>query len=427
MAIMGQAEQSMPGRGAQMIARLYEGLPEIANKAHLNLSRGMFGVLDQIQARIRGLSAAGQINVLAGMKMDRTMAPEFLRQLAVLDKMKAARDAIKGAGGSALAQEEAANAGSYVNQLRELSSAWENLQDTLGKALLPGLTKCVNAIKDLTIHMRMFANDHPVIFKYGMTFAAIGAAVLITGGALAIAGGALMGFVSFLPAVKAVGAAFRVGQLATKAWAAAQWLLNGAMAANPIALAVIAAAALAVAAYEVYEHWATVKKFFTSWGTWAYTAGVNLMKSIGAGIAAGVMYPIHAIEALGGKIMSYMPWHSPSEAGPMRHLNRIRIVETIAESIRPGSALAAIRRTAAAIAIAAPMTVAPMMVAPAMASAARGAPGGTAAGTTIVYSPTIHMPPGSNAADLMAVLRTHSRELKEIIDGRSAHESRRQF
>ncbi len=424
LAISGQAEQLMGGgRGVQMISRLFETLPEIASKAHLSLNQGLFGVLDQIRARTAGYGAAQQINVLAGMKIDRTMAPEIMRLLGSLDKMRAASAAIKAGGAQLLTSEELSNAQTFQNQTILLGHAWDNLRDTLGAALLPRLTSIVGKMESAVTWVRAFARDDPEITKIAMGFAAVSAAVLTVGGSLAIASGALLGFTSFIPAVKAAAAAFRLGAAATKVWTAAQWLLNGALDANPIALTIIGAAALAVAAYEVYEHWAAVKTFFTSWGSWAYTAGVNLVKAIGSGIAAGIMYPIHAIEAVTTKIMSYMPWHSPSEQGPMRYLNRIRIVETMADTIRPGPALAAIRRTAAAIAIAAPMTNAPAM--PALARASGGAGGGT----VIQVRQEIHIN-GAVAGDdqkLLAALRRHGEELADIIDRRLAHRGRREL
>ncbi len=331
---------------------------------------------------------------------------------------------------TALNNAQGANAAAFATRqaapdvvMGRFTAAMDVLEGTLGAALLPTLTSLVNKATQLITHLHFFAEDHPTIVKYGMAFAAIGAAVLLTGGGLAIAGGALMGFVSFLPAVKAVGAAFHLGAAATKVWTAAQWLLNAAMDANPIALTIIGAAALAVAAYEVYEHWATVRTFFMNWGGWAYTAGANLVKAIASGIWSAITFPQHAMEAVVTKIRAYLPF-SPAHEGPLRNLNQMRLVETMAETIRPGPALAAIRRTAAAIAIAAPMTIAPAI--PAMARASGGAGGG---GIVIQVRQEIRID-GAAAGDaqkLLATLRAHGEELADIIDRRLTHRARREF
>jgi len=228
-----------------------------------------------------------------------------------------------------------------------------------------------------------------------MLFAALGAAAAIAVGAAAVLAGSFLVIGSFAPALAGV---------------AVPIILIGT------AIAATAAAVATWAPWIVRPIWNLTKTLFS--------AGANIIKALASGIWSAITFPARATEAVVAKIRGYLPF-SPAHEGPLRNLNRIRIVETIAESIRPGPALAAIRRTAAAIAIAAPIAVAPMMVAPAIAGSARGGQAG--GGTTIVYSPTIHMPPGSNAADVLAVLRTHSRELKEIIDGRRTHEERREF
>src|SRR5208337_745096 len=127
-----------------------------------------------------------------------------------------------------------------------------------------------------------------------------------------------------------------------------------------------------------------------------FSAGANIIKALASGIWSAITFPARATEAVVAKIRGYLPF-SPAHEGPLRNLNRIRIVETIAESIRPGPALAAIRRTAAAIAIAAPIAVAPMMVAPAIAGSARG---GQAGGAPIVIQvhQEIHIT-GADAGD----------------------------
>ena len=154
-----------------------------------------------------------------------------------------------------------------------------------------------------------------------------------------------------------------------------------------------------------------------------YAAGVNLVKAIGSGIAAGVMYPVHAIESVMTKVRAYLPF-SPAREGPLRYLNRLQIVETIADTIRPGPALNAIRRTAAAVAIAAPMTLAPMMVAPAMAGAARGAPGG---GAPIVLNLTVNWNGAAATPELKNQVREMANTIYDEIERVKTHRERREF
>ncbi|MGH3679084.1 MAG: phage tail tape measure protein [Natronosporangium sp.] len=73
------------------------------------------------------------------------------------------------------------------------------------------------------------------------------------------AGGVLAFMTSYLKSIKIV-------QVATKAWAAVQWLLNAAMAANPITLIILALVALGVALFILWNKSATFRDIVI--GTW---------------------------------------------------------------------------------------------------------------------------------------------------------------
>jgi hypothetical protein len=398
-AITGQAEQMMGGgRGVQMISRLFETLPEIASKAHLNLNQGLFGVLDQIRARTAGYGAQQQIDVLAGMKIDRTLAPEIMRLLGSLDKMRAASAAIKAGGATLLTSEEVSNAATFANQSVLLGHAWENLKETIGTALLPGLTSIVSEMASAVTWVRALATAHPQIMKFVVTFAAIGAAIAIVAGGVLVVAGGLLAAISYIPALATLGGL--------------SWAIAGG-----IGIAVSAVGALLAVSPKL-------RAFIAE----AFSAGANIVKAIASGIWSAITFPQHAIEAVLTKIRAYLPF-SPAHEGPLRNLNRMRIVETMAETIRPGPALAAIRRTAAAIAIAAPMTVAPMISSPAFAARASGGAGAGGGGIVIQIKQEIHID-GAVAGDdqkLLAALRRHGEELTDIIDRRLAHRDRREF
>lgn len=146
-------------------------------------------------------------------------------------------------------------------------ASMDAIEIVIGGTLLPLVDKFAHLLVERVAPAVMsFTQHHPVLTKMGVTFAAIAASTLLIGGALAIAAAGLTSFVSFGPAMIAFSKAVKLTALATKAWAAAQWLVNGAMAANPIALVIIGAALLAAVAYEVYKHWDAVKLFFKNWG-----------------------------------------------------------------------------------------------------------------------------------------------------------------
>jgi hypothetical protein len=311
--------------------------------------------------------------------------------------------------------------GAFNEQMGALGKRFDILSEALGKPLLGPIQTMGNAMGWVLDKVTAFVNYAPGFAKWAVIGAAVASAILVVGGSLLVATGALFAAASFIPALTG-----EFGLLAT-AFSLVEYAAGAAFAVitSPVTLVIAAIAAVGVAAYELYQHWAAVKTFLMSCTSWAYTAGASLVKALASGIASAVMYPVHAIEGVVSSVRDYLPF-SPAKEGPLRYLHQTRIVETIAESIKPGPAITAMRRTAAAIAIAAPMVMSPMMAAPAMAGTSGGSRGG---GAPIIlnYSPTINMPPGSDASDLMAVLRQHSRELKEIVEGRKAHENRREF
>jgi hypothetical protein len=100
---------------------------------------------------------------------------------------------------------------------------------------------------------------------------------------------------------------------ATKAWTAAQWLLNAAMNANPIGLVVAGVVALGAAAYYVIKHWDKVKAFFgTVWDwisspfqrAWNWLSGLD-WSSIGKGIVSTLMSGFMNFTPLGWIIQGF--------------------------------------------------------------------------------------------------------------------------
>jgi TP901 family phage tail tape measure protein len=295
-----------------------------------------------------------------------------------------------------------------------LSAAWDVFKAKIGENLLGPVTRFATMLTSVVTRLTEFATAHPAITKFLVLFAAMSAALaIVLGGAVALVGG-LLAAASFIP-------------------------IGGGILA---AIGGIGVAVMAVGA-AVATWWPQISGFFSSLWTGTHNAlvgmgdainafiprmlagGANLVIALGKGIWSAITYPQHAIEAVVNKIRAYLPF-SPTKEGPLRSLHRVRIVEELSRSIQPGPALSAIRRTAAAVAIAAPVMLSPMMSGPAMASASGGASGG---GITIQVHQEIHID-GATAGDdqkLMATLRHHSEELAQIIDARLLHRSRREF
>lgn len=137
----------------------------------------------------------------------------------------------------------------------QFKRALDVLKDDIGGALAPMIEGLTNRLKEFVVWLAPIADAHPAWVKFIADAAALTAVVLGVGGALALAGASLSFISSYAPMVLRLVNPFKLVSLATKAWAASQWVLNAAMDANPIGLVILGLAAIAATAYEVYEHW----------------------------------------------------------------------------------------------------------------------------------------------------------------------------
>jgi hypothetical protein len=124
-------------------------------------------------------------------------------------------------------------AGSVANQQRTLAAENQNVAASFGQALLPVTQSFMGVLRGL---LTVISGNRTVLTAMVATIAAL-AAVILTVNAAVAAWNAIQ--------VIATGA--------TKAWAAAQWLINAALTANPIGLVVVAIAALIAALIVAYK------------------------------------------------------------------------------------------------------------------------------------------------------------------------------
>lgn len=108
--------------------------------------------------------------------------------------------------------------------------ALENLQETVGAALLPALEQ---GAKVLTRVLNGFQDLPGPVQKV-----VLGIGGVVTAAAL---------LAPFANSIIAVAQAAKLASVATKLWSAAQWLFNAAMSANPIGIVIVAVAAFVAA------------------------------------------------------------------------------------------------------------------------------------------------------------------------------------
>lgn len=135
-----------------------------------------------------------------------------------------------------------------------------------------------------------------------------------------------------------------------------------------------------------------------------YEAGKRMMMFFANGIGEGWKYVATKISDLTTKVREYFPF-SPAKRGALRDIHKVRLMETIANTIKPNSVINAVNHATNSIAGRMPM------LSPSYASGAHsGSP------VSVVYSPTIYLGAGANKDDFGSVLRNHKDEIVRIIE-----------
>ena len=214
----------------------------------------------------------------------------------------------------------------------------------IGNVLLPHINNFLTTINPLLDRLSAFISENEVL---------VASVIGVTGGLIAlkvaslalgyawtfVSGGALILQKAYL----ALRSSAILAAVATKGWAAAQWLFNAAMTANPIGLIVAAIAAVIAAGVALYQSWDTVKaKFFEVWEgikNWfasfsLYDSGMKMLQTLADGIKAAAYAPVEAISGALGKVREYLPF-SDAKVGPLSQLTLSgqKVVDTLREGM----------------------------------------------------------------------------------------------
>ena len=290
-------------------------------------------------------------------------------------------------------------------------SSWKNTIAEIGSAAAPFLTKMFVLLNKCAVALRNFVHNHPQITKIAMGFLSVVSAALMFGGAFKIVKVALkVGdmVLGISKALKWLRIAFALVTPGLWSMITATWSFTVALLANPITWIVLAVVGLGVAVYMLIKHWDKVgpffkkcwdniKKFFwmsikflidiltrftpvglifkhwaqiSAWfhnvwekvkhiflssvawllglGPRMFDAGKNIVMSIWNGIKALAHKPVEAIKNMVGKIRNLLPF-SPAKDGPLRDIHKIRLVETIAESLKPNILIDKMRSIASTV------------------------------------------------------------------------------
>lgn len=171
--------------------------------------------------------------------------------------------------GSALRGANAVMAG-FQMQMGRLRKSIDLVLASIGKPLLKPLEHLATSLTGIAESISKFSKAHPTFMKWAVSIAALASVTLVAVGTLGMFVGAMSFGLSYIPAMVAalvwLADTISIVNVVTKLMAAAQWLLNAAMDANPIGMVAIAAAALAGAGYEIYENWTKIGHMFERLG-----------------------------------------------------------------------------------------------------------------------------------------------------------------
>jgi len=287
----------------------------------------------------------------------------------------------------------------------KMAIAFGEIAETAGAILLPMVQAITANVLPMLQSFQAFVSEHPGIVQ---AIAAIGAGLLAFGGVV------------------------KICTTATRIFAAV-------LAVNPFVL--IAAAVIAVAML-IYANWTRITAFFAN--TWAaikagaasvgqffvsvftgmldyvyalpskmYDAGVNMITGLWNGIKAMAWAPVQAVADVASAIRDYFPF-SPAKAGALRDIHKIRLVETIAASIKPGPIMKAVGGVTQSV-----------------ANMGGGATitGGGGGNVTINFNPTVYMGAGDGAVqgDILGQLRAFIPMLQKELQTANERQQRKKF
>jgi TP901 family phage tail tape measure protein len=345
-------------------------------------------------------------------------------------------------------------------QLGTLRNIWEaatgtftNALASFGKALAPELKLLTKLFGWISEALIKFSEQHPKLMKFIGLFIAITSVILTLVGAVLIAKAAFFAlnavlmanpFIFIIAAVIALAvliyvywddiAAFFVkiwGWISKTFFTAWEWIkgvFKSFMAwfMNWGKYILIPLAPFIALPLLIYKNWDSIAGFFT--GLWDrvkviflkviiwifnfhqkfYNAGRNIVLYIWDGIKSLASKPVEAIKAIVQKMRNFLPF-SPAKEGPFRDLHRVKIIETIAQSMKPAPMLAAMNSVTQA---------ARSQISGRGGLSLVGSTTGGAA-VTIHYNPSITISGAvgnSTKEDFLAELRKHSSELTRMLN-----------
>lgn len=286
--------------------------------------------------------------------------------------------------------------------LLRLKSAGEELAIVVGNALLPAVADLAEKGALVASKLGKWAEKNPALVSGITKVVAVGTVLTGVFGAISLAvSGVASTFGFIVPIITTVGSA--IGAVVA------------AVGAVPLAIG----AALTAAGVLIYKNWDKIKAFFSRAWAWIKSAGAKIGRMLWEGLKSTILLPFKLVEGGLQKVRDLLP-SSPAKTGPLRDLHKIKIMETLAATVRPAP-------LANAVSGALGQAVNIQNNVSRLAPAAVG--GGSGGSVQIAYSPVINISGGSatDRQSFQEMLREHAYELKQILRDIAAGDDRINF
>lgn len=353
---------------------------------------------------------------------------------------------------------------SILGQFSTLKDNANMVAVKLGQTLIPALNRLFKAIMPIIDKVTAWIDRNPQLTQTIMMVVAGAAALALSVSACSFIFGGLMKVVSLLSS--GLGVFIKVIRFAGSAisfLSSVFRVLTAVMMANPIILIITL---IAAAAMLIYKYWEPIKKFFINlWNgikeifskawNWVinlpfmkpvkliidnwdkikkyfgeiwdgvkkkfvdffvwidgipkrmYNAGVNMIKSIWEGIKSFINKPIDMIKSMVTKIREYLPF-SPAKVGPLKDIHKLKLVETIAQSVKPGPLVKAMRTTTMAAMVAGTPSAG-------MAKSAGTPVSAKGGGSSVTYAPKITVTGGGDTQSFERMLKEHEKTIVKVV------------
>jgi len=236
----------------QVFASLGMDAEVMAKKMQKNAKGAIIEVLSAIQ-RLPKAQQAAALTDLFGKESVGAIAP----LLTGLDKLKTNfnRVADKSQYAGSMQKEFEARSATTANNLQLFKNNVNVLGITLGSVLLPPLNIAVKKLGAIADKVADFAEKHPTLTKVLVISTAATLGSVLAFSALGyVVSTVILPFARFASWAQKVELASKLCAAGSKGLAAAQWVLNAALTANPIGLIVVGIAALVAGFVIAYKH-----------------------------------------------------------------------------------------------------------------------------------------------------------------------------